>query len=383
MTSEVEARKGHQLRNPSFLQILVLTKRQYMSKDLLDDRFGRFREIPLALGQMGHEVKGLCLSYSKRNEGWVQDGPVLWKSINATRLKLPGLLRFIVEAQKLAKKSDVIWACSDSFYGIIGYFLSLKYHIPLVFDLYDNFEYFLMARMPIIKQLYRWVIRKSAAITCVSRPLARLVRSYRKNGRVYVIENAVRKDLFKPMIKKTCRDVLKLPQNARLVGTAGALDRNRGIQFLFEAFDMLKTKHLGLHLVLAGPRNIRIPFDNRVHDLGILPLEKVPILLNALDVVIICNRENEFGRYCFPQKAREIMACDIPLIAARVGSMAELLKNHSEWLFDPDDASDLARVLENRLGDRRTGYEKVLSWSEVATELEKIFINLCEDQSLS
>ena len=365
------------------MQILVLTKRQYMSKDLLDDRFGRFREIPLALGQMGHEVKGLCLSYSKRNEGWVQDGPVLWKSINATRLKLPGLLRFIVEAQKLAKKSDVIWACSDSFYGIIGYFLSLKYHIPLVFDLYDNFEYFLMARMPIIKQLYRWVIRKSAAITCVSRPLARLVRSYRKNGRVYVIENAVRKDLFKPMIKKTCRDVLKLPQNARLVGTAGALDRNRGIQFLFEAFDMLKTKHLGLHLVLAGPRNIRIPFDNRVHDLGILPLEKVPILLNALDVVIICNRENEFGRYCFPQKAREIMACDIPLIAARVGSMAELLKNHSEWLFDPDDASDLARVLENRLGDRRTGYEKVLSWSEVATELEKIFINLCEDQSLS
>ena len=240
-----------------------------------------------------------------------------------------------------------------------------------------------MARMPIIKQLYRWVIRKSTAITCVSRPLARLVRSYRKNGRVYVIENAVRKDLFKPMIKKTCRDVLKLPQNACLVGTAGALDRNRGIQFLFEAFDMLKTKHLGLHLVLAGPRNMRIPFDNRVHDLGILPLEKVPILLNALDVAIICNRENEFGRYCFPQKAREIMACDVPLIVARVGSMAELLKDHSEWLFNPDDASNMSRVLENRLGDRRTGYEKVLSWSDVATELEKIFINLCKDQSLS
>lgn len=365
------------------MQILVLTKRQYMSKDLLDDRFGRFREISLALGQKGHKVQGICLSYAKRNEGFIKDGPVLWKSINATRLKLPGLLRFVIEAQKLAKKSDIIWACSDSIYGIIGYMLSLKYRIPLIFDLYDNFEYFLMDRMPIIKQLYRWVIRKSTAITCVSRPLARLVRSYRKNGRVYVIENAVRKDLFKPMIKKTCRDVLKLPQNARLVGTAGALDRNRGIQFLFEAFDMLKTKHLDLHLVLAGPRNMRIPFDNRVHDLGILPLEKVPVLLNALDVAIICNQENEFGRYCFPQKAREIMACDIPLIAARVGSMAEFLKDHSEWLFNPDDASNMSRVLENRLGDRRTGYEKVLSWSDVATELEKIFINLCKDQSLS
>jgi len=35
-----------------------------MSKDLIDDRFGRFREIPLALGQTGHKVQGLCLSYS-------------------------------------------------------------------------------------------------------------------------------------------------------------------------------------------------------------------------------------------------------------------------------------------------------------------------------
>ena len=365
------------------LKILVITKRQYTNKDLLDDRFGRLRELPLELALKKHKVYGLCLSYQKKEEGKIFDGPVEWQSINAGKWKILGLLRFIKRAAQIAPKVDVIWACSDSIYGIIGYMLSSKYRIPLVFDLYDNFEYFLMARMPIIKQLYRRVIRKSTAITCVSRPLARLVRSYRKNGRVYVIENAVRKDLFKPMIKKTCRDVLKLPQNARLVGTAGALDRNRGIQFLFEAFDMLKTKHLDLHLVLAGPRNIRIPFDNRVHDLGILPLEKVPILLNALDVAIICNRENEFGRYCFPQKAREIMACDIPLIAARVGSMAELLKDHSEWLFNPDDASNMARVLENRLGDRRTGYKKVLSWSDVATELEKIFINLCKDKSLS
>ena len=365
------------------LKILVITKRQYTNKDLLDDRFGRLRELPLELALKKHKVYGLCLSYQKKEEGKIFDGPVEWQSINAGKWKILGLLRFIKRAAQIAPKVDVIWACSDSIYGIIGYMLSSKYRIPLVFDLYDNFEYFLMARMPIIKQLYRRVIRKSTAITCVSRPLARLVRSYRKNGRVYVIENAVRKDLFKPMIKKTCRDVLKLPQNARLVGTAGALDRNRGIQFLFEAFDMLKTKHPDLHLVLAGPRNIRIPFDNRVHDLGILPLEKVPILLNALDVAIICNRENEFGRYCFPQKAREIMACDIPLIAARVGSMAELLKDHSEWLFNPDDASNMARVLENRLGDRRTGYEKVLSWSDVATELEKIFINLCKDKSLS
>ena len=289
------------------------------------------------------------------------------------------MLRFIKQAAQVVPKVDVIWACSDSIYGIIGYMLSSKYRIPLVFDLYDNFEYFLMARLPIIKQLYRWAIRKSDAITCVSRPLASLVRSYGKKDRVNVIENAVRKDLFKPMDKKTCRDALKLPQNARLVGTAGALDRNRGIQFLLEAFDMLKTKYPDLHLVLAGPRNMHIPHNSRIHDLGILSLEKVPLFLNSLDVSIICNRENDFGRFCFPQKTREIMACDVPLISARVGSMAELFINHPEWLFNPDDAPDLARVIENRMMNQKTDYQEVFSWSDAAAKLETIFLETCKD----
>ena len=362
------------------MRILVLTKRQYTSKDLLDDRFGRLREIPLALGQKGHKVKGLCLSYAKRDEGWFQDGPVLWKSINATRLKLPGLLRFVIEAQKLAKKSDVIWACSDSFYGIIGYFLSLKYHTPLVFDLYDNFEYFLMAKLPVVKQLYRLVVKKCDALTCVSRPLSRLVKSYGRQGRLFVIENAVRKDLFKPMDKTICRKKLNLPNNKILIGTAGALTENRGFQYLLSAFDILKTRYPDLQLALAGPRNIPIPHNKRIHDLGILAMEKVPLLLNSLDVAVICNRENDFGRYCFPQKAVEIMACDVPLIAARVGSMKELLTDHHSWLFIPDNALDMAQVLENRIVDRKTEYSPPPTWSNLANRLEQIMLKILNER---
>ncbi len=97
-------------------RIFVITKRQYMNKDLIDDRFGRFREIPLALSRMGNEVTGLCLSYKLKNEGWVPDEKVRWKSINATPLLIPGLVRFIHEAFRLVKNADVIWACSDSIY---------------------------------------------------------------------------------------------------------------------------------------------------------------------------------------------------------------------------------------------------------------------------
>ena len=363
------------------LKILVITKRQYTNKDLLDDRYGRLRELPLELALKGHKVYGLCLSYQKREETIIFDGPVEWQSINAGKLKILGLLRFIKRAMKATQKVDVVWACSDSIYGILGAVLSWKYGIPLVFDLYDNFEYFAMAKLPVIKHLYHWTLRNSDALTCVSRPLARLmVSSHAKDKRVFVIENAVQKDLFKPLDKIACLEALGLSKGVRFIGTAGALDKNRGFQFLLKAFDNLKEKYPDLRLLIAGPCNMHIPCDNRIHYMGMLPLEKIPLILNALEVSVICNRENMFGRYCFPQKTREIMACNIPLIAARVGSMAEFFKDHPEWLFAPDDVSDLTRVLENRLRDRRTGYKNVLSWSDIATELENIFINLSKYQ---
>ena len=45
------------------MRILFLTKQQYMGKDLLRDRFGRFYEFPRVLARHGHHVRGVCLKY--------------------------------------------------------------------------------------------------------------------------------------------------------------------------------------------------------------------------------------------------------------------------------------------------------------------------------
>ena len=70
------------------MRILVLTKRQYMGKDLLDDRFGRFWELPLELARRGHEIRGISLSYRKKSEGSstpsldAGTGNITWHSVN-------------------------------------------------------------------------------------------------------------------------------------------------------------------------------------------------------------------------------------------------------------------------------------------------------------
>ena len=44
------------------MRILVLSKRQYTGKDLLDDHYGRIFEIPEELSKKGHAVRGVTLS---------------------------------------------------------------------------------------------------------------------------------------------------------------------------------------------------------------------------------------------------------------------------------------------------------------------------------
>ncbi len=361
------------------MRILVLTKRQYMSKDLIDDQYGRFREIPLALGLNGHKVKGLCLSYANRNEGWVKDGPVLWKSINATALKLPGLIRFILEARKFVKRSDIIWACSDSFYGVIGCSLGKLYKVPTIFDIYENFGKFLVAKLPVAKQLYHWAIRKSNAVTCLSTPFARYIRNnFDSQTKVFPIEFAVRHDLFKPMDKLKCRRSLGLPLKARLVGTAGSIKKRREVNLLFDAFNQLKLKYSDLHLSFAGPRDneVQIPKDPRIHDLGILPFKKVPELINALDVAVVCYADDDYGKYCFPQKTREFMACNIPLIAAGVGSLKEIFSDNPEWLYEPGSSHSLTRTLEKRIFNQTTDYPPPPSWKDLAKKLENTMLEI-------
>ncbi|MFQ5681789.1 MAG: glycosyltransferase [Candidatus Binatia bacterium] len=363
------------------MKILVLTKRQYTGKDLLNDRFGRLREIPLGLAQLAHEVSGICLSYRPRVNGTTTDGDpssnvhVIWHSLNLGKLIIPGLVNFFLQVNQLARefRPDIIWACSDSFHAIFGVWLGNRLGTKCVLDLYDNFESFKITRLPGILPLFKRAVNAADGVTCASRRLAeRVSRNYRRTGPTMVLENAARTDLFYARLQKTCRKSLGLPTNAQIIGTAGALYRERGINALFRGFELLAAKNVNLHLAIAGPRDFRsrIPTGPRVHDFGILPLETVPFLINALNVAVICNRDSPFGRYCFPQKAYEIMACRVPLVAAAVGMMEDLLEHHPQCLFEPDNAQSCANAIRNQLTKPTLLDFKVPSWSDTAKQLE-------------
>lgn len=369
------------------MRILVLSKRRYSGYDFLDHRFGRLRELPLELARLNHSVLGVALSYRRKSEHAVTDsdptkhGTVMWHSINLTNSLVRCPSRYVTRVFDIAQKfrPDLVWACSDAYHAIFGYRLAKRLGISCVVDLYDNFESFKATWVPGVLPLFKEAIRSVDGVTCVSHSLAHHIsRDYGRRRPQLVLENSVRADLFFTRERTTCREQLGLPQDATIIGSAGALDSSRGIKTLFGAFDLLRKSKPTLSLALAGPRkhSKEIPKERAVLDFGTLPLETVPALFNALDVAVICNRDSAFGRYCFPQKAYEIIACRVPLVAARVGSMKELLNDYPQCLYEPENPVSLAKAIDRQLEAKTIVNIAAPSWGDSAKKLERFFQNV-------
>jgi teichuronic acid biosynthesis glycosyltransferase TuaC len=373
------------------MRILVLTKRQYTNRDLIDDRFGRLRELPLALSSLGHKVEGVCLSYRGRDEGKINDveknARVTWHTLNAMRLMPLGLKNYWSAVAKIGRelRPNIVWACSDAFHAILGIHVAKSVGASLIIDLYDNFESFTATRLLGVKFMFRKALRSARGITCVSKPLARYVfETSSFQGPVAIIENAVPEGRFYPMNQVACRREFGLPKDGVFIGSAGAIAKSRGIETLFRAFDILARERTDIHLVLAGAcdKGLTFPKNPRTHYLGMLPPESVPAFLSMLNVAVVCNRESAFGKYCFPQKFHEAVACNVPVVAAGTGTMKELLKKNPQCLYKPDNADDLADALRRQLNNPILLSIKIPTWDELGGKLSNFFKELMDGHIL-
>lgn len=372
------------------MRIAFLCKRQYMGKDVILDRYARLYEIPFQLAALGHTVGGFCLSYQGHAEGtWTHDaapGELTWESSSLGGLRFPALLtyprRLLARLREFAP--DLLIGASDIPHVALSAWLAKRLRVPLAVDLYDNFEGFGQARIPGMVRALRRAVRAADLVTTTSEPLKDLViNGYGARGEVVAMPSTVDKAVFRPMDQTACRRSLGLPTDAKLIGTAGGLYRDKGVGALYEAWNVITQQRPDVHLVLAGPVDPGFPppVAERIHALGMLPHARTAELFNALDVGAICIRDTPFGRYCFPQKAYEMLACRLPVAAARVGAMAELLAGVPSGQFDADDAAGLARALLAQLDDPVVAEVPIEDWARLIGALEPRLRAIVGDRS--
>ncbi len=368
------------------MKIAFLCKRHYTGHDVIADRFGRLYEIPRQLALMGHDVHGYCLDYHTQDAGeWRHEtasGTLAWESYPLGGLRLPALAAYPRHLLRRMRtlSPDIVIGASDIPHAALAEWLSRHLAVPCAIDLYDNFESFGQARIPGIISVLRHAVRNANLVTVVSGALKHKVeKEYHPKGTVLVMPNGVDRNLFARASRDEARRYLGLPMDAELVGTAGNLSRGKGIDTMYSAWSILKQRRPNTHLVLAGSIEKRFPppSGTRVHYLGQLPYEHMPALFNALDVGVITIENSPFGRYCFPQKAHEMLSCGLPIVASRVGVMSELLASQPRLLYPPGDAQALSEAIHLQLENSVIVQPTISGWPDLVYDLELKLKKLC------
>lgn len=183
----------------------------------------------------------------------------------------------------------------------------------------------------------RFWLRRAEAVLAVSSALGDWVQE-RLGVRPVVIGNALRPQA----LAHAWRGRLGGP---RLI-TVGRLAKEKGIDLLLEALADLPEAQL--MVIGSGPEENalrtlagRLGLDQRIGFLGEVP-EPWSLMADA-DAYVQPSRSEGFGLAVL-----EAMAIGLPVLAARVGGLTDLLGNGERgWLFPPGDPSAIREALRN------------------------------------
>ena len=177
---------------------------------------------------------------------------------------------------------------------------------------------------------------------------------------------------FAPRDKTACRQALGLLAEATDVGYVGSWSASRGSSLLIDAFRLARAIRPDLLLLLSGRPPREVLSEPGVTATGYLPDDQLPVLLNALDLACVVTADTRFGRYSYPAKLCEAMACSVPVVATATDAVAWMLGGHAEHLTPLDAPQAFAQRMLALLSTPGTTYPSPQSWEEVTLQLETL-----------
>jgi len=358
------------------MQILVLTSRYTATRDIIGEDFGRQTRLFSALKKLRHSIDFFVADYRKFEK---KDTKLHGINVAIRPFSIFYFFSFLSSLDNTMKNKryDVLIASSDPLWGIIGYIFAKKNKTRFLYDLHDNYEIYATYKIPFFRYIDNYVIRKSDLVTTVSYALKDKIKHIRKH-KVFVVQNGFDDKLFRPIEKMKCRKLLRLPEHGKLLVYTGSIQEVQGLHILIDAFNDLKNEIPDLYLVLAGrfykneKKYFNLNQENIIY-LGSLTQDKVALLINAADVAIVPNADNDFTRYCFPYKIVEYMGCNVPIVATKLGDVNRLLSNYKASLCEPNNAKDMSDKIKLQLNKNRINYRKTAiknAWGNIAKKLD-------------
>ena len=140
---------------------------------------------------------------------------------------------------------------------------------------------------------------------------------------------------------------------------------------LFDAIPLVQSERPHVQFIHSGRTWSDVPLPETIRSLGFIDDDKVPILLNSMDVLVVTNRASSFGHYSYPVKLYEAMNCRVPVVATRTRATEWILRQHPGALVEPADANELSAAILHSLAEPDIDYGTVPNWNSNCDILER------------
>ncbi|MDI6877169.1 MAG: glycosyltransferase [Methanomicrobiales archaeon] len=267
--------------------------------------------------------------------------------------------------------------------GYTGLRLKEDYGVPLVLTAHGFDIYELPFQDDAWRESITRVLNAADYIITVSRRNLGCIEHLDVDTPVAVIPNGFSESKFYPMDPVKCRRMLDLPQDKKIVFTAGNLVEVKGHAYLIEAMERVVRERSDVLCVIVGDGLLRdhlraLIQEKRLEDhvflAGRQPHHRIPIWMNACDLFVLPSLSEGNPMVLF-----ETMGCGKPFIGSAVGGIPEVIQSEDHgMLMEPKNSEQMAAVILKAL-DKRWNTEEILqyarqfTWKSIARKTATIY----------
>jgi glycosyltransferase involved in cell wall biosynthesis len=250
----------------------------------------------------------------------------------------------------------------------------------------------------------RWALTNTDALITVSAKLKEHAVALGTDKRkVHVVPNGVNTEVFMPGPRdEGLKRQLGL-NGGPVLGFVGGLRPWHGVEMLPPLLKRLRQRCPDVQLVIAGDGQLResllsdferLGLSSQVVFTGLLQHEEIPGVIRQFDAALAPYPDTNHDFYFSPLKLFEYMACGVPVVAARIGQISEVVTNgKTGLLYSPGKLSELVANCERLFGDAglrnkigkagATLVHKKYTWAANAARVIEIVQSITERRGLS